>query len=95
MKNPDHMPVLLDQVMRVLAPKAGESFIDATAGYGGHAAAILDRIGVGGRVVLVDRDESAVKALTARFGDRVEIIHSAYLEAAERLRQEGLLADLI
>lgn len=90
-----HQPVLLDDAVRVLDPQKGQIYLDATAGFGGHASAILERLGPNGRVILVDRDAMAVRALKERFGDTVEIIHDSYLEAAERLTEDGTLVDLI
>lgn len=90
-----HLPVLLDHVVRVLAPRAGQSYLDGTAGFGGHAAEILPRVGPSGRVILVDRDAQAIKALSVRFGDQAEIIHDSYLDAAERLLEDGTLVDMI
>ena len=37
-----HQPVMLKEVLEVLNPKPGESYIDLTAGYAGHASKILD-----------------------------------------------------
>ena len=90
-----HQPVLLDDVVRVLAPRTGESYLDGTAGFGGHAAAILGAVGPNARVILVDRDVIAVQALSGRFGDQVEIIHAGYLDAAERLVEDGTVLDMI
>lgn len=90
-----HQPVLRDQVVQVLNPKKGELYLDCTAGYGGHAAVVLDRLGNDGRAILVDRDAHATQALSDRFGDRVEIIHASYLEAAERLLEGGTYVDMI
>ena len=42
-----HIPVLLDEVMRHLAPAAGGIFVDATFGAGGYSRAILANGGVG------------------------------------------------
>ncbi|MBI4120421.1 MAG: 16S rRNA (cytosine(1402)-N(4))-methyltransferase RsmH, partial [Parcubacteria group bacterium] len=51
-----HVPVLLHEVIKYLDPKPGEDFIDATAGDGGHARAILERIGSSGRLLGIDWD---------------------------------------
>jgi 16S rRNA (cytosine1402-N4)-methyltransferase len=81
--------------VRVLAPQKGESYLDGTAGYGGHADAIIGRVGPRGRVILVDRDVTAIKTLAERFGDHAEVIHSDYLEAANGLFEDGTLVDMI
>ena len=64
-----HIPVLLGPVLQYLQPQPGESYADLTAGYGGHAAAILRVTESPGRAVLVDRDTNAISALRARFRD--------------------------
>ena len=38
---PLHVPVLLDDVIALLTPHLGETYLDLTAGYGGHARAVL------------------------------------------------------
>jgi len=93
--NTPHQPVLLDHVIRVLSPKPGERYLDCTAGYGGHAAAVIEHLGQNGGAILVDRDANAVRALAGRFSDSAEVIHANYLEAAERLKTEGILVDMI
>lgn len=92
---PRHQPVLLAQVIAVLEPQSGDDYLDATAGYGGHAAPIIDKIGAEGRAVLVDQDREAIQRLHKRFGARVEIIRANYLEAAEQLVDDGSLFELI
>ena len=62
-----HVPVLLADTLRLLAPKPGESYIDFTAGYGGHAAEVLAKTGEYASSVLVDRDSNAIKFLQQRF----------------------------
>ncbi|GAC1369514.1 MAG: 16S rRNA (cytosine(1402)-N(4))-methyltransferase RsmH [Candidatus Saccharimonadales bacterium] len=94
MNTQPHQPVLLDQVISVLAPKPGETYLDGTAGYGGHAAPIIDLLGPNGRAILVDRDANAIRVLSERFSDQ-EIIHADFLEGADRLLEEGQLVDLI
>jgi 16S rRNA (cytosine1402-N4)-methyltransferase len=95
-----HVPVLLDAVLTYLEPKEGDRYLDLTAGYGGHADAILKRTKNPAGAVLVDRDQNAVTILEEQFaGLGVEIIHSDFLGATRELMAEGrkfdvLLADL-
>ena len=93
--NPQHHPVLLSQVVQVLKPQKGESYLDGTAGYGGHAAAIISQLGPDGRAILVDRDANATVALSERFGDSVEIMHDSFAGAAERLFEDGTVVDMV
>jgi 16S rRNA (cytosine1402-N4)-methyltransferase len=90
-----HQPVLLTSVLQLLSPRAGESYLDGTAGYGGHAAEVINSIGTAGRAILVDRDINAIKSLVARWEDEATIIHASYLDAAERLFADGTLVDMI
>ena len=55
-----HVPVLLNEVLQYLDPQPGESYLDLTAGYGGHARAILERTGSLTPSTLVDRDQNAI-----------------------------------
>lgn len=45
------------EVVELLAPKAGETYVDCTAGLGGHAALVGPLVGASGRVVLNDVDD--------------------------------------
>lgn len=58
-----HVPVLLDDTLALLDPKPGERYLDLTAGFGGHASAVLERTGAPRSAVLVDRDPEAITAL--------------------------------
>jgi len=95
-----HIPVLLDEVLQLLDPKAEDSYLDLTAGYGGHAAEILKSTGKPELAVLVDRDIHAIKELTEQFGGSgVNIRHEDFLSASEALVKEKqrfdcILADL-
>ncbi len=95
MNTPTHQPVLLDQVLELLNPQKGETYLDGTAGYGGHAAPIIELLGPTGQAILVDRDAQATRALYERFGDQADVMHSDYLEGAQRLLDEGQLVDMI
>lgn len=94
--NLEHVPVLLDKVLRYLDPKTGESYLDLTAGYGGHASAVLERTGKGhGHVVLVDRDSAAIERLQERFGEQVELRRQDFLQASRELLAANRQFDLI
>lgn len=95
-QNNEHIPVLLNEVVGVLAPKTGETYLDLTGGYGGHAAAILQRTGSYEHSVLVDRDPNAVLALQEQFAaNGVEIRQTDFLSASRQLKEQGRQFDLI
>ena len=93
-----HAPVLVREVLELLAPERGGVFFDGTAGGGGHAEAILER-GAEARVMAVDRDPAAVeeaKRRLDRFGPRAEVRRSEFDVAAETIDVPlaGALLDL-
>lgn len=51
-----HKPVLLREVIEIFDPKPGEIYIDATINGGGHAYAILEKIGPEGKLLGIDWD---------------------------------------
>lgn len=97
------MPVLLNSVIRLLAPKAGDVYVDATAGLGGHAAAIgevMARDGGTGTVVLNDVDPGNLERAAARVRDvagdsiRIVSIRGNFAELPGKLRQAGIRANM-
>lgn len=91
-----HIPVLLDAVLAYLAPKTGDAYLDATAGYGGHAEKILERTLQNSDSVLVDQDEQAVVALQKKFASQsIQIMHRDFVSAAEELIAGGNTFDII
>jgi len=86
---------LLDEVLRYLDPQAGESYLDLTAGYGGHAAAILERTGSLTTATLIDRDQNAVRVLRQEFPSSVDIRQQAFLTASRELLAAGRQFELI
>lgn len=91
-----HYPVLLDEVLQYLDPKEGESYLDLTAGYGGHAEKVLDRTLKPHNTTLVDRDQNAIQHLGQKFEGRgVQIIHKDFLSASQELKSQGKQFDII
>ena len=62
-----HIPVLLDETVKALDIKPDGTYIDCTAGGGGHSGAILERLSDKGRLICIDRDPDAIKQLEGRF----------------------------
>jgi len=106
--NPDpslaiHTSVLLDEVIRLLAPVDGGIYIDGTLGLGGHAEKILQLCGPSGRVIGFEWDASALELARKRlapFGNRFSALHRNFTEILEGLTEmnihnvDGLLLDL-
>lgn len=91
-----HIPVLLEPVLKYLDPRAGESYLDLTGGYGGHAAEVLERTKNYSESVLVDRDRNAIDELKKRFaGQGTTFLHADFLSASRGLQSEGRKFDLI
>lgn len=67
--NSPHTPVLLEEVINGLDPQPGETAIDATAGFGGHAQALCGSIGTDGVLVLIDQDQDALTAAEEKLSD--------------------------
>jgi 16S rRNA (cytosine1402-N4)-methyltransferase len=90
-----HIPLLLSQVLASLDPHPGESYLDLTAGYGGHASRILDVTQQYKRSVLVDRDEFAAKYLSQEFPPEIRIINTDFYSAMLQLLSCGETFDMI
>ncbi len=87
---------MLDSVLQVLDPKPGQRYLDVTAGYGGHAVAVLERTLAPDQSVLVDRDQMAIDQLRDVFQGRgVQIMHQDYLSAALELLHQERTFDLV
>jgi 16S rRNA (cytosine1402-N4)-methyltransferase len=53
---PDHVPVLAEEVRQLLDVRPGDTVVDATFGAGGHAAALAADLKGEGRLIAIDRD---------------------------------------
>jgi len=74
-----HKPVLLEEVLEVLKPKAGGIYVDGTVGGAGHAAAILTASSPTGWLYGCDRDGVAVEAARQRLTEFVGRCGTGYL----------------
>lgn len=92
---PLHVPVLLDATLDTLHPNRGESYLDLTAGYGGHAWRILERTENYANSVLVDRDDYAIAHLSEFSNKGVSLLHTDFVAAAKQLIQEGKQFDIV
>jgi len=93
--------VLVAEVVNALQPGAQGTYVDATVGYGGHTAALLDA--GAGLVIGIDRDPEAIAACRTRFADRgarVVLVHADFRALARVLADhgqttvDGVVADL-
>ena len=92
---PLHVPVLLDKCLELLHPIEGENYLDLTAGYGGHAGAILAMTKNYEDSCLVDRDEFAIANLEGLEKRGVRLMHTDFLQAAQQLAEEGKQFNMI
>ena len=96
-----HVPVMLAEILDVLAPALegpGALYVDGTLGMGGHAEAVLDRFPEAS-VVGIDRDAQALELAgerLARFGERFRGVHAVNTELADVLDgpADAMLFDL-
>jgi len=87
-----HDPVMVEEVVALFAPVPPGVVIDATAGGGGHAAALL-AAHPHLRLLCIDRDPDAVEATTqrlGRYGDRVWVRHARFDELDVVAREVGI-----
>ncbi|MFP6634218.1 MAG: 16S rRNA (cytosine(1402)-N(4))-methyltransferase RsmH [Planctomycetota bacterium] len=103
---PEHLPVMLEETLRCLAPRPGETMLDGTLGLGGHAAEILSRLSPGGELIGLDRDPEALTLAAKRLdgvGGNYRLLHGTFDRVGELLKElelssdgafDGLLLDL-
>ena len=98
-----HTSVLLFECIEALNIRDGYTYIDCTAGGGGHSLEIAKRMGANSRLICFDRDVNAIKAATERlhdYLDRVTFVNDNFTSLEAVVREFGInnlggvLADL-
>jgi len=99
--NIEHLPVMGREMIEIISPVEGGIYVDATVGLGGHSEMLLSKIGQGGKVVGIDRDDNALARTAERlhdsrlvlekgsFSDMESILHSQGIDDVD-----GVLLDL-
>lgn len=102
MTEPEHVPVMADEVIDYLAPQPGGLYLDGTVGGGGHSQLILEHSAPDGRVIGLDRDPAQLRLARRRlapYGQRVTLTRASYEDARSVLddanidKISGMLID--
>ena len=107
MNGPQHVPVLLEEVLNLMQVRPGGTYVDATLGLAGHAMAIARQLGPQGTLIGFDRDAEALALATERLEGlrtelggnmpQVRLVGRAFSTAAQEIAPaslDGLLADV-
>ena len=90
---PEHDPVLAEELIDLLDPRPGETFVDCTFGGGGHARLIAERLRHEGELIAVDRDpasEARWREFAVDLPCRARFLRADFGVALEGLRGEGV-----
>ena len=98
---PEHIPVLLQEVVEYMNVRSDGTYVDATYGRGGHSRALLDALDVRGRLFVSDRDPESYEHARAfaKNDSRVMAVHERFsglnsLLSDREIKADGLLFDL-
>lgn len=88
-----HYSVLLSETIAGLAIKANGTYVDCTAGGGGHSLAIAEQLGAHGKLIAIDQDSAALSACQKRLAsylDRVTLVKDNFQNIASILDGEKI-----
>ncbi|MDD2392451.1 MAG: 16S rRNA (cytosine(1402)-N(4))-methyltransferase RsmH [Eubacteriales bacterium] len=99
-----HRPVMLEQVLDLLAVKSEGVYVDCTAGGGGHSAGIFEKLASGGLLICIDKDSRALEETQKRLKSikskaEFRLVKSDFSNIKDVLKKEdidcvdGILAD--
>jgi 16S rRNA (cytosine1402-N4)-methyltransferase len=95
----DHVPVLAEEVRRLLAVQPGETVVDCTFGAGGHASLLAADLQGRGRFIAIDRDPSVAEyfeSFRRRYGSlQPRLLRGEFSLVLEQLAGNGVEADAI
>ena len=98
-----HIPVLYQEILKYLQPRPGGSYIDGTAGAGGHTKGLLLASAPNGRILAFDKDPEAIifaRQQLPEAGKRIVFVHASYASMVDKAplygfqRVDGILLDL-
>ena len=94
-----HIPVMLEEVLKYLQPRAGGQYVDGTIGGGGHTEAILEQSAPGGRVLGIDSDAQALARVEKRLASvvrdgRLVLVHGNFAELARIVNEAGFASSV-
>ncbi|MBA3383985.1 MAG: 16S rRNA (cytosine(1402)-N(4))-methyltransferase, partial [Actinobacteria bacterium] len=94
----EHVPVLAEEVRRLLAVRPNETVVDATFGAGGHAAILAEGLRGNGKLIAVDRDPSVrpyFERFRRRAGVQARLLRGDFSVVLRQLADNGVRADAI
>jgi 16S rRNA (cytosine1402-N4)-methyltransferase len=94
----DHVPVLAEEVRRLLAVQPGETVVDATFGAGGHASLLAIDLRGEGRLIAIDRDPAArdyFEGFRRRAGVQTRFLRGEFSVVLRQLADNGVRADAV
>ncbi len=88
-----HVPVLAAEVLALLEPRAGETWVDCTVGGGGHSRMIAERIAPSGRLIGLDRDAAMLELARPRLaGLPVTLVQASFDQLDAVLAEQKIVA---
>jgi 16S rRNA (cytosine1402-N4)-methyltransferase len=88
-----HIPVLTEEVIACLRPESGETIVDCTVGYGGHASEFIKHIGPSGKLIALDVDSAELERTRGRLSKEnvpVSFYRSNFAGIGKVLKKEEL-----